>query len=187
VLGRAFQPIDQREDQHDARTLRGGGFERGGGGAAGGRHVLDDDDVLALEALGRAFDAPLGAVVLDLGAHEEARDRAAALVAEHGEGADQRHRADRQPAHVVDLEPLHAIEHQLGDPGGAGRIEHGRLHVEVIIAGAAGGERDGAAAERARLDQREQLGAGVVGRGTALLRTSAHRLHGRLGRLIARL
>src|SRR2546421_5497133 len=147
MLDGAFEAIDHGDDERDAGAVCAGSFERAGRRAAGRGDVLQDDNVAAGEALRRALDAPLGAVVLHVGAHEEARDRPAAVMACHGDRRDERHGADRKAADEVDRGAVELVEDQLGDPGGACRIEHGGLHVEVEIALAPGCQHDLAAAE----------------------------------------
>src|SRR4051794_16251584 len=75
VLARAFQPVDQGDDLRNPRAARAYRAHRAHHRSAlGGDVVEQDDSAVGLEI---AVDLLLGAVVLDLLAHDEAVDGAA--------------------------------------------------------------------------------------------------------------
>ena len=65
----------------------------------------------------RPSTSRLRAVVLDVLADEEAVDRPPEAEAFHAERRHQRNRADREAAHIVDLEAFEVVQHQFGQQG----------------------------------------------------------------------
>src|SRR5262245_21694047 len=178
----ALQPIDESDDTLDARaapTHRGDRLHHRA--ALGGDVVEQDDGAAGLEI---AVDLALGAVVLDLLAHHEAGD-GAAVPAARAHGDDDRHRAELEAADRIDLLVLDEIEDELGDEMRPLRVEHRRLHVEVVVAHRAGHELEFAEEQRFLLDDLEQARLLLRERGRPLRRSRARRaglLPGRFAR-----
>jgi hypothetical protein len=154
VLGRPFQPIDEGDDLLDARAAPSHRAHRLHHRAAFGGDVVEQDDgAVGLEI---AVDLSLGAVVLDLLAHHEAVD-GAAMPAAGAHGDDDRDGAELQAADRIEVAlVLEQVEHELGDEMRPLRVEHRRLHVEVVVAHRPGHELEAAEQQRFRLDDLEQ-------------------------------
>src|SRR5215204_4171862 len=117
-------------------------------------------------------------------AHEERGERPSAHMAEGRSRGGERHRTHFQPADALDVQTVQLVEDELREPRRAGRMQHRRLHVEIEIALAPGGELDLAAPERTLADQRHQLRADLgrtVWRVAQRGGLTAKRLHGGLG------
>src|SRR5215470_9548164 len=182
VFAGAFQPIDEGDDLLDARAAGAHRADRlHHRSAFGGDVVEQDDGAVGLEI---AVDLALGAVVLDLLAHHEAVD-GAAMPAARAHGDDDRHGAELQAADRIDLLVLDEIEDELGDEMRPLRVEHRRLHVEIVVAHRAGHELEFAEEQRFLLDDLEQARLLLRERGRPLRRSRARRaglLPGRFAR-----
>jgi hypothetical protein len=154
VLARAFEPVDQGDDLGDPRAARAHRAHRLHHRAALGGDVVEQDDGRAGREI--AVDLLLGAVVLDLLAHDEAGD-GAAVPAARAHGDDDRHRAQLQAADRIDVALVSdEVADELGDEMRPLGVEHRRLHVEVVVAHRAGHELELAEEERFCLDDLEE-------------------------------
>jgi hypothetical protein len=121
-------------------------FDRVDGGAAGGADVVDDDDARAFTA--EAFDAAAGAVGLLGLAHQEAvQQRRAGMLKRPprtGRG-DIRHDGVSPHGQAADSVGLDVAGFEEFEDGVAGEaaalgVQRGGAAVDVVVAGAAGGE-----------------------------------------------
>src|SRR6266487_3598915 len=157
-LGGAFLAVDDREHQLDFRAGILGGFDRPHGRFPRGRDVFEDGDALALQVvLLHAVDQLLVAVILHGLAHEKSRQRPVRRMAQHRDLRNQGHGPDRDPADGLHLHILELYEHELGQQARPLGVQHRRLHVQKIIAGAPGREPERSAKERETFDNLKQL------------------------------
>ena len=97
------------------------------------------------------------AVILHLGAHEEAGDGPVLFIGDHDDRGDQRHRTELQPADPIDLDVFELGENQLRQHSHPLGVEHGWLHVEVVPAPRARRQREVAEAEGVLADELKRL------------------------------
>ena len=158
-----FFALDDADDGGNNHAGFARGFDGGDGGGAGGADVVDDDDARALAA--EAFDAAAGAVGLFRLAHQEAmEERGAGMllrapgagggdvgddgVGAHGESAD---------GLGVDVILFKEFETACAGEASALGVERGGAAVDVVVAGAAGGELELAELEADAGEKREEL------------------------------
>jgi hypothetical protein len=162
----ALHDADDSGDDHTG-FLRG--LDGGDGGSAGGANVVDDDNASAFTA--EALDAAARAVSLLGLAHEEAMEQRRVRMRLRAPGAGRGHiRHDGISAHGqptdgfgVDFVRLKQLKNGVaGEPAAFG-VQCCCAAVNVVVAGAAGGELELAKPEAGAGEEREELlGVGWV-------------------------
>jgi hypothetical protein len=156
----ALYDADDRGDGHAGFAGRFNGVD---GGGAGGADIVDDEDGSAFSA--ETLNAAASAVGLFRFADEEAVDQRGAGLGEGAGGAGRGHVRDDgigAEGEAADGFDRDAVLGEQVEDGVAGEtasfsMKRGGAAVDVVVAGAAGGELELAEAEAEAGEQREQL------------------------------
>jgi hypothetical protein len=159
----SFFALDDADDGGDDHAGFTCGFNGGDGGCAGGADVVDDDDAGTFFA--EAFDAAAGAVRLLRFANEEAVEQGAAGVLLCAPGAGRRDVGDdgigahgeSTDSFGVDSVLFQQFQNGVAGEASAFGVESGGSAIDVVVAGAAGGELELAELEAGAGEKREEL------------------------------
>src|SRR3974390_3307518 len=148
-----FFALHQAHDAGNVEAELAGGFDGLNCGGAGGADVVDNDDACAF--LAEPFNALSGAVLFFSFTYKKAVNRAARhgdgdhdWVGAHGEAAD----GLRVPTTGANF-----VEKDLASELRAARIKRGGAAIDVIVAGASGGELELAQLEGLAREQAQQF------------------------------